>query len=369
MENDMEKIRLQKILSDSGVCSRRKAEELISAGEVYVNGRKAKLGDKANERDVIMVGGERVRYTKKRRKIYIMLNKPRGYVTTMADELDRKCVTELLTGVDERVYPVGRLDRNSEGLLLFTNDGNFANDIMHPSRHISKTYRVTVHSKITDDQIVSLTDGVELDVHLSSDGKLMVIHDETVDRTSNGMGRVVDMTCQELKKLDFSNGMPGYKDVRIPTLKEVYGLLKNTNLTINVEIKCDVVIYYGIWDKVIELEREMGMQGRIIYSSFNHYVLMKLREVDPKAKIGLLYSEAMVDPWVYANYLHADAIHPHYLAALGCPGLIEGCKKAGVEIHPWTCNDEQVVCDLASAGIEAVITNYPDKAREAIENR
>ena len=77
----------------------------------------------------------------------------------MADELDRKCVTELLTGVDERVYPVGRLDRNSEGLLLFTNDGNFANDIMHPSRHISKTYRVTVHSKITDDQIVSLTDG------------------------------------------------------------------------------------------------------------------------------------------------------------------------------------------------------------------
>lgn len=163
MENDMEKIRLQKILSDSGVCSRRKAEELISAGEVYVNGRKAKLGDKANERDVIMVGGERVRYTKKRRKIYIMLNKPRGYVTTMADELDRKCVTELLTGVDERVYPVGRLDRNSEGLLLFTNDGNFANDIMHPSRHISKTYRVTVHSKITDDQIISLTDGVELD--------------------------------------------------------------------------------------------------------------------------------------------------------------------------------------------------------------
>ena len=212
-------------------------------------------------------------------------------------------------------------------------------------------------------------DRVEMYEQLSSDGKLMVIHDETVDRTSNGTGRVVDMTCQELKKLDFSNGMPGYKDVRIPTLKEVYGLLKNTNLTINVEIKCDVVIYYGIWDKVIELEREMGMQGRIIYSSFNHYVLMKLREVDPKAKIGLLYSEAMVDPWVYANYLHADAIHPHYLAALGCPGLIEGCKKAGVEIHPWTCNDEQVVCDLASAGIEAVITNYPDKAREAIENR
>lgn len=159
----MEKIRLQKILSDSGICSRRKAEELIEQGAVRVNGRPAKLGDKANDRDVIMVNGERVRYTKKRRKYYIMLNKPRGYVTTMSDELDRKCVTELLTGLDERVYPVGRLDRNSEGLLLFTNDGKFANDIMHPSRHVSKTYRVTVHSKVTDEQIVELSNGVELD--------------------------------------------------------------------------------------------------------------------------------------------------------------------------------------------------------------
>lgn len=160
---NMEKIRLQKILSDSGVCSRRKAEELISQGQVRVNGRVAKLGDKANDKDVIMVGNDRVRYTKKRRKYYIMLNKPRGYVTTMSDELDRKCVTELLTGIEDRVYPIGRLDRNSEGLLLFTNDGKFANDIMHPSRHVSKTYRVTVHSKITDEQIVQLTEGVELD--------------------------------------------------------------------------------------------------------------------------------------------------------------------------------------------------------------
>lgn len=159
----MEKIRLQKILSDSGICSRRKAEELISQGLVKVNGKVAKLGDKANDRDVIIVNGERVRYSKKRRKIYIMLNKPRGYVTTMSDELDRRCVTELLEGVEDRVYPVGRLDRNSEGLLLFTNDGKFANDIMHPSRHISKTYRVTVHSRITDEQIVNLTEGVDLD--------------------------------------------------------------------------------------------------------------------------------------------------------------------------------------------------------------
>ncbi len=159
----MEKIRIQKIMSDAGVCSRRKAEELISQGRVKVNGHVVSLGDKAGGRDVITLDGERIDIPKKKKKLYIMLNKPRGYVTTMSDELDRKCVTELLNGVEDRVYPVGRLDRNSEGMLLFTNDGNFANDIMHPSRHISKTYRVTVRPSITEEQIIKLSTGVEID--------------------------------------------------------------------------------------------------------------------------------------------------------------------------------------------------------------
>ncbi|MDY4469049.1 MAG: glycerophosphodiester phosphodiesterase [Eubacteriales bacterium] len=209
-------------------------------------------------------------------------------------------------------------------------------------------------------------DGLELDVHESSDGKLMVIHDERIDRTSNGTGRVADMTCQQLKKLDFSNGMPGYKDVRIPTLREVYGLIKDSRMTVNVEIKCDVVIYPGIWDKVISLEREMGMQGRIIYSSFNHYVLQKVRELDPDAEIGLLYANAMVDPWVYAKYLNANAIHPNYRAALLCPGLMEGCAKNGVAVNPWTVNEAKDVMALAAKGANAVITNCPDVALRAL---
>ncbi len=159
----MEKIRLQKLISESGLCSRRKAEEFIINGKVKVNGHPASIGDGATYNDVITVNGERIYLEKKRKKYYIMLNKPRGYVTTMSDELDRKCVTELLTGLDERVYPIGRLDRNSEGMLLFTNDGKFANDIMHPSCHISKTYRVTVRPSITEDQLVRLTAGVEID--------------------------------------------------------------------------------------------------------------------------------------------------------------------------------------------------------------
>ncbi|MBQ8568838.1 MAG: rRNA pseudouridine synthase [Oscillospiraceae bacterium] len=159
----MEKIRIQKILSDAGVCSRRKAEEFINQGRVKLNGHPVKLGDKAGGKDIITLDDERIDIPRRKNKLYIMLNKPRGYVTTMSDELDRKCVTDLLSGVEERVYPIGRLDRNSEGMLLFTNDGNFANDIMHPSRHISKTYRVTVRPSITEAQIVQLSSGVVID--------------------------------------------------------------------------------------------------------------------------------------------------------------------------------------------------------------
>ncbi|MBE6858383.1 MAG: rRNA pseudouridine synthase [Ruminococcus sp.] len=159
----MEKIRIQKMIADSGYCSRRKAEELISNGRVKLNGRPIKLGDKCTYKDLITIDGERIYLSRKKNFIYLMMNKPRGYVTTVSDELERKCVMDLLEGLEERVYPVGRLDRNSEGLLLFTNDGEFANSIMHPSRHISKTYRVTVRPGVNDDQLVALADGVEID--------------------------------------------------------------------------------------------------------------------------------------------------------------------------------------------------------------
>ncbi len=159
----MEKIRIQKMIADCGVCSRRKAEELITKGRVKLNGHPVKLGDKCGFKDIITVDGERIYMPRKRSFFYLMMNKPRGYVTTVSDELDRRCVMDLLEDVEERVYPVGRLDRNSEGLLLFTNDGEFANSIMHPSRHISKTYRVTVRPDITDDQLIKLSEGVEID--------------------------------------------------------------------------------------------------------------------------------------------------------------------------------------------------------------
>jgi 23S rRNA pseudouridine2605 synthase len=168
------KIRIQKMIADSGFCSRRKAEALISGGRVKLNGHPVKLGDKCTFRDLITIDGERISMPRKKKFIYIMLNKPRGYVTTVSDEMDRKCVMDLLDGVEERVYPVGRLDRNSEGLLLFTNDGDFANDIMHPSRHISKTYRVTVRPDISEQQLITLQNGVEIDGKMTLPANVVV---------------------------------------------------------------------------------------------------------------------------------------------------------------------------------------------------
>lgn len=204
--------------------------------------------------------------------------------------------------------------------------------------------------------------GLELDVHLSRDGELVVIHDETVDRTSNGTGKIAELSLTELKNLDFSNGFTSYTQTRIPTLSDVYEFIRPTGLMLNVEIKCDVVMYWGIWDKLISLEHEMRMQGHILYSSFNYTVLPYMRALDPKAKIGLLYSGTPKEPIQDAKNMAANAIHPHYLAVLLQPELINVCKEEGIAIHTWTVDDPAAISALIRADVEAVITNRPDIA-------
>lgn len=171
------KIRLQKFLSEAGVASRRKAEEMIRNGSVKVNGAVAQIGDSVDpKRDTVTVKGKKVRKESNMR--YILLNKPRGYVTTTDDELGRKCVLELVKDVKERVYPVGRLDRVSEGALILTNDGAFANAMMHPSRHVPKTYRVTVRPEITAEKVEMLSSGIELDGRMTAPADVHVITKE-----------------------------------------------------------------------------------------------------------------------------------------------------------------------------------------------
>lgn len=174
---ESEKIRLQKYMSECGVASRRKSEELIEAGKVRVNGRVASLGDKIDPKsDVVTVAGNKIRKSSELR--YIMLNKPRGFITTMSDELDRKCVAELVSDIEERVYPVGRLDRDSEGLLLLTNDGEFANKMMHPSKHVPKTYRVTVRPSINEDQLNKLMTGIMIEGKMTLPADVKVLTQE-----------------------------------------------------------------------------------------------------------------------------------------------------------------------------------------------
>lgn len=173
----MAQVRLQKLLSERGVASRRKAEELILQGKVKVNGHVAHLGDKVDDRrDIVLVSGRRIAQADM--PVYLLLNKPRGYITTMHDEQGRKCVEELVRNVGVRVYPIGRLDRDSEGMLLLTNDGDFANAIMHPASHVPKRYRVTVREAVTDEQAEKLAQGIVLDGRRTAPADVMVVSRE-----------------------------------------------------------------------------------------------------------------------------------------------------------------------------------------------
>ena len=165
--------RLQKILSRYGIASRRQAETMIAEGRVRVNGNTASLGDIADEKeDVIQVDG--VRLKKAPPKRYIMLNKPRGYVTTMSCERGRKNVSDLVSDCGDRVYPVGRLDMYSEGLLLMTNDGNLANKMMHPKQHVEKKYHVWL-SGYSDDALESLSASISIDGRMTVPAKVRVM--------------------------------------------------------------------------------------------------------------------------------------------------------------------------------------------------
>ena len=168
------KERLQKIISASGLMSRRAAEELIAAGKVSVNGVTAALGDKAEAGiDRILVDGKVLPSAGE--KLYIMLNKPRGYVTTLSDEKGRKNVTELIKELGTRLYPVGRLDMYSEGLLLMTNDGDFANRLMHPSHQVDKCYHTWVKGEDMGWAVELLRCPMEIDGYVTSPAQVDIL--------------------------------------------------------------------------------------------------------------------------------------------------------------------------------------------------
>jgi len=210
-------------------------------------------------------------------------------------------------------------------------------------------------------------DGFELDVHMSRDGQLMVIHDDTVDRTTNGTGLVKELTLSQLQALDACNGMEAYRGARIPTLGEVFDLVRDTKHIVNVEVKTDDWFYPGIEEACLALAKEKGMEDRVIYSSFNHHTLIKLRKLKPDARLGMLFGDIMVKPWEYAKQLPVDYLHPMKMN-IHLPGFVEAAYAAGYGINMWTINDREtmLLCLKHGAGI---ITNYPDVALALRESK
>ena len=206
-------------------------------------------------------------------------------------------------------------------------------------------------------------DGIELDVQMTKDGELVVIHDETIDRTSDGSGWVKDFTLAELRRFNFNNGKHGFGFVALPTLREVYEMFQGTDYVINVELKTSVIAYDGIEEKVHELTAEMGMENQVIYSSFSHASVLRMQEYVTEEKTAFLYSDGWLDVVEYGKQYDVDALHP----ALYYQELEEMVKEShskGMKVHVWTVNEEEHARLLRDMGVDAIITNHPGKIRE-----
>lgn len=207
-------------------------------------------------------------------------------------------------------------------------------------------------------------DAIELDVHLSKDGKVVVIHDDTVDRTSNGSGTVRDMTYAELLELDFDNGKVGFSKTKIPLLEEVFKFAYQRNIFVNVELKENFYQNgFPIIEKALEIEKEYGMSENVIYSSFNHYLLRDLKKISKSIPAGILYLGGLVDIWEYAEKLEVQAIHPHYLC-LGDKDLVTRCHDHHIAVNPWTVDSESDILAMFQAGVDGIISNKPDVVKK-----
>ncbi len=209
-------------------------------------------------------------------------------------------------------------------------------------------------------------DGIELDVHLTSDGYLAVIHDEMLDRTSNGKGLVRDRTLAELKELDFGSWFSkDFSGERIPELNEVLRLLSDWDGLLNIEIKNGPVFYPGIEKAVADAVRKYKRLNRTIISSFNHYSLVDIRKYEPGIKTAPLYMAGIYQPWEYARSIGASAIHPLFYNIV--PEVMLGCKQNNIMVNPFTVDQPEHIKAMAAAGVDGIITDVPDIALKIVK--
>ena len=207
-------------------------------------------------------------------------------------------------------------------------------------------------------------DGIELDVHLTRDGEVVIIHDETIDRTTNGTGYVKDFTLEELQTFDAgSQFKEGKYSAKIPTLVEFFEWFKVTDgMVCNIEIKKTTFTDFALEEKTVALIKQFGLEERVILSSFNHYSIVYCHRLAPEIEIAPLYMEGLYKPWTYARLLSAKGIHPYYRAVN--EELIQQCQKRGIAVRPFTVNREADLLRFFRANTAAVITDFPERARK-----
>ena len=205
-------------------------------------------------------------------------------------------------------------------------------------------------------------DGIELDVQLTKDGEVVIIHDETIDRTTTGKGFVVDYTYEELEKFDASFKFKDLGFNKIPTLREYFQLVKDYDIVTNVELKTGINEYLGIEEKVWELIKEYNLEEKVIISSFNHFSVMRMKDIAPQLKYGFLSEDWIIDAGKYTHSHGVQCYHPRFNNLV--PDVIKELKKYNLEINTWTVNLEEDMRYLYSNNIDVIITNYPELAQE-----
>ncbi len=208
-------------------------------------------------------------------------------------------------------------------------------------------------------------DGIELDVQLTRDGEIVICHDERIDRTSRGHGWLRDFTLAELKKIDFGKPHIEYGFVEIPTLREFLEFAKPLDIKVNIELKTGLIYYEGLEEKTSAMVRDFGMQERVIYSSFNHYSLKKLRDQDADAQIGLLLGENFVHVPDDTKKLKACAVHPP--ERIVTREYVEKCHAHGINVHTWTVDNSARMRQIIAMGVDAFITDCPDNGRRVVD--
>ncbi|MCT8138480.1 glycerophosphodiester phosphodiesterase [Anaerobacillus sp. CMMVII] len=204
-------------------------------------------------------------------------------------------------------------------------------------------------------------DGLELDVQLTKDLVPVIIHDETVERTTNGEGWVKDLTLEELQKLDAGSWFsPAFRHAKIPTLKELLQWISSTHLLLNIELKNAVIRDSGLEKIVLALVEEFGLTDRVIISSFNHYSLVDIRKMNAEIEIAVLFMEGLYEPWNYAKQIGAQGLHCYLPVAV--PELLAGAAKAGMPVRPFTVNEDHHITALLKGGCSAIITDWPKRA-------